>query len=274
MGKILSRISVLICTLLLVVGCSGAQGGIQRIALLAPFEGQYREVGYDAYYAVRLAMQERDTELVELLAIDDGGSESSAIERARALSSDPLVKVVIVLGNNATREGVQQAFGQTPVVIVGQWQNEPISDNAFMLASSQLKGLLSPIEQLEGESEADIVGGEEFALQQVPLLMTDLSRISVVSSASLPDENFRQRYMSSGQFVQEPGLLATLTYDAAGIALNALQTVDAGTAIATMRYEGLNGNIQFVDGYWANAPINYFIYNADGKLTPEDRAVK
>src|SRR5690349_2126250 len=26
-----------------------------RIALLAPFEGRYREVGYNAYYAVRLA---------------------------------------------------------------------------------------------------------------------------------------------------------------------------------------------------------------------------
>lgn len=273
MDKVLSRITVLIYTLFLAVGCSSARESIQRIALLAPFEGQYREVGYDAYYAVRLAMQERDTELVELLAIDDGGSEISAVDRAKALASDPLVKVALILGNNATRESVQEAFGQIPVLIVGQWHTQPATSSAYMLASDQLAALLSPDEQLDS-TVGNVIGGEVFALQQVPLLIDDLSGITIVSSASLPDENFRQRYLSSGQFVPEPGLLATLTYDAAGIALDALQTADANTTIATMRYEGLNGSIQFIDGYWADAPINFFDYDTAGKLTPEDRPVK
>lgn len=274
MRNVLGRSWILICTLFLVVGCSGKGDGIQRIALLAPFEGQYREVGYDAYYAMRLAMQERDTDLVELLAIDDGGSESSAVDRAKALASDPLVKVALILGNNATVDTVQEAFGQVPVLIVGQWHTQPATGSAYMLASDQLGSLLSPNEQLENATDANVVGGEMFALQQVPMLIDDLSGITIVSSARLPDENFRQRYLSSGQFVPEPGLLATLTYDAAGIALDALQTTDANTTIATMRYKGLNGSIQFKDGYWIDAPINYFAYDTERKLTPEDRPVK
>ncbi len=274
MGKVLSKISILLCTLVLITGCSGTQGGIQRIALLAPFEGRYREIGYDAYYAVLLAMQEHNTERIELLAIDDGGSENSAIERAKALASDPLVNAAIALGDNATRTAVQQAFGEVPVLVVGQWNSHPTMDNTFMLASNEVYMLFSPIELSDILPDTNIVGGEILALKQVPLLISDLSRITVISSASLPDEAFRQRYMGSGQFVPEPGLLATLTYDAANMALNALQTNDATATLATMTYEGLNGSIRFVDGHWADAPINDFTYTADGLLTPVDRPVK
>src|SRR5689334_20990094 len=85
--------SYIICLGLLIalVGCSGRNNaGIQRIALLAPFEGRNSEIGYDAYYAVRLAIQEHGNDNIELLAIDDGGSSASAMNRAKALASDPL----------------------------------------------------------------------------------------------------------------------------------------------------------------------------------------
>jgi len=273
-SKVFGRITILFCMTMLITGCSTANESIQRIALLAPFEGRYSEIGYEAYYAVRLAMQERDTERIELLAIDDGSSETSAINRAKALANDPLVNVVLVLGETATKPEVQAAFGQTPVIIVGQWHSTPSTENVFMLASDQLQTLISPTAQVEPIVDSNVVGGEVFALKQVPKLVDDLSGITVVSSASLPDKAFQQRYVGSGQFVSAPGLLATLAYDAAGIALDALQTPDARNAIATMTYTGINGSIQFVDGYWADAPINYYRYDAKGNLTPEDRPVK
>jgi len=265
--------------LVILVGCSErSDAGIQRIALLAPFEGRNSEIGYDAYYAVRLAIQERGDDSIELLAIDDGGSTESATERAKALASDPLVKVVIALGNNATQSEAQEAVGAIPEIIVGQWQAKPTSKNVYMLASSQLESVLTPFDHSVTVTEAadiqsPVVGGEIFALAQFPLLNKHPDNVTIASSASLADEDFRQRYLSSGQYVPEPGLLATLSYDAAKIALVALQDHDINAIIANDRHTGLNGVIHFVDGYWLEAPIHYFHY-IDGKLTPEDGPVK
>lgn len=251
--------------------------GIQRIALIAPFEGRYSEIGYDAYYAVRLAIKERGNDHIELLAIDDGGSESSSIERARALASDPLVKVVIALGNNATQLDAQQAFSKLPVIIVGQWLTKPAAENIYLLAGKQLDSVLTTrVHTIEeaAEGKSPVIGGEIFTLSQFPLLTNNPEFVTIVSSASRPNADFRQRYLNSGQYIPEPGLLATLTYDAAGIALEAIKTSDPNQSIASTTYNGLNGEIRFVDGYWADAPIHYYRYDANWKLISDDRTTK
>src|SRR4051794_35174325 len=80
--------------------CGVMHTPITRIALLAPFEGRYREIGYNALYAARLALADAADPQIELLPIDAGGDQ--AAERARALSLDPQVKTVILLGYEAT----------------------------------------------------------------------------------------------------------------------------------------------------------------------------
>jgi ABC-type branched-subunit amino acid transport system substrate-binding protein len=76
----------------MVVGCGATRSyAITRIALLAPFEGRYREVGYNAYYAALLALGESGSTQIELLAVDDGGSPATAAQRAAALARDPWV---------------------------------------------------------------------------------------------------------------------------------------------------------------------------------------
>lgn len=274
---------IILCLLLLTsmtVGCStGKDAAIQRIALLAPFEGQYSEIGYDAYYAVRLALKDHGNDRIELLAIDDGGSKETAVERAKALSHDPLVKVAIVLGNNATQPEAQQSFGTLPVIIVGQWQAKPASKTVYMLASAGLEKVLTSFDHSitvneAAEIQSPVVGGEVLALMQFPLLRKNTENVTIASSANLPNAEFRQRYLGSGQYVPEPGLLATLSYDAAAMAIEAIDTSDANQQIANNIYTGLNGSIHFVDGYWADAPIHYYRYDANGKLTPEDRPVK
>lgn len=263
----------------ILVGCSaGKDAGIQRIALLAPFEGQYSEIGYDAYYAVRLALKEHGNDAIELLAIDDGGSKESASERAKALSHDPLVKVAIVLGNNAAQSEAQQSFGTLPVIIVGKWQAKPATKTVYMLASAELQNVLTAFDHTitvneAAEIQSPVVGGEVFALMQFPLLQKNTENVTIASNASLPNADFRQRYLGSGQYVPEPGLLATLSFDAAAMAIEAIATSDPDQQIATNTYTGLNGNIHFVDGYWADAPIHYYRYDANGKLTSEDRPV-
>jgi hypothetical protein len=250
---------------LVLCGC-GLQhpGEISRIALLAPFEGRYREIGYDAYYAARLAISDAGNPAIELLAVDDGGSVESAVERAKALGKDPLVKVVIALGYAVTDDQTQQAFSNLPVLIVGEWGSKPVSRHIFMLENAHAEDSLTQsgiIPITDAASLATpLTGSEVFALKQFIPLHPDTDGIRIESSSSLPDVDFRERYLQSGLFVPEPGLLATLTYDAANMALQAVQSPDPQNALETMSYSGINGVIQLKDGYWADAPIHYYCY--------------
>jgi ABC-type branched-subunit amino acid transport system substrate-binding protein len=85
------------------VGCSTSTAPVVKIGLVAPFEGRYRAIGYEAIYAARLAIREINAAggvqgvRVELLALDDGGDPLAAIEQARKLAIDP--QVVAVLGH-------------------------------------------------------------------------------------------------------------------------------------------------------------------------------
>ncbi len=244
---------------------------VVKVALLAPFEGRYREVGYNALYAARLALQDAGTTNVELLPVDDGGTIQSAADRARALALDPAVGAVVALGYAATDESVLTAFGDIPVVIVGHWSAIPTGESVFMLASSELDDIITTPPAIgvteAAELDTPLVGGEIFALEQFPQLRDSLDGITIVSSGSLPDDEFAERYLASDQFVPAPGLLATLTYDAFGMVARTMgDSVERGEisrAIAVMTYNGLNGDIRFENGYWADAPINYYSYDTN-----------
>lgn len=265
-----SKFAFALALIIAICGCAPRPADIVRIALLSSFEGRYREVGYNAFYAARLALQDFGDTKVELLAIDDGGTVASAALRAQALATDPLVQVVIALGYNATAPETQHAFGDLPVIIVGSWDAKPEATNIFILSSADLSPEFSTTERLPVTATTHItdalVGSEIFALEQFPKLTTNAQNITIASNASLPDEDFRERYASMGQFVPEPGLLATLTYDAFGLALQAIKIPDVEQDLATSTYQGLNGEIRFQDGYWANAPIHYYTYGADGRI--------
>jgi hypothetical protein len=237
---------------LLIVGLAGCSTGetdkLTRIALLAPFEGRYREIGYDAFYAAHLAFQDSGRSDIELLAVDDGGSVDSAVERARALTRDPLVQAVIVLGYNASDEAVQVAFGDLSVIIVGNWQVESQSENILMLTDPNIRTLLSHNRRLDvtdaARVEAPFVGGDVFALRGFRNLRADLSGITVISSGRLPDEAFRNRIIDLFSFSVEPSILAADVYEAFRIAIEATQN--------------------------KTPTITHFAYNSNRELIPND----
>ena len=86
---------------LISVPACGSTRPVIKFGLVAPFEGRYRPVGYDAIYAARLAVRERNASggvgsyRVELVAYDDGGDAQAATERARQLALDPQIVAVI-----------------------------------------------------------------------------------------------------------------------------------------------------------------------------------
>jgi hypothetical protein len=254
---------------MLLSGCAVYQtDSLIKIALLTSFEGRYREIGYNALYAVQLALKDSGVKNIHLISVDDGGTIASATIRARALQRDPALKMVLLVGIYATHNTVQQALGDTPVLIVGHWNAAPVGENAFMLTSAELDSLVTLPDDFEitdaPELTLPIVGSDILALAQLPLLNQSPDNITVVSSGTLPDENFRQRYLSMDLFAPEPGLLATLAYDAAGLAIKAIKT---GTSLSDITYSGMNGTIQFENKYWQNAPIHRYRYS-DTRLVP------
>jgi hypothetical protein len=254
--------------LVLLSGCTVSQQPyVVKIALLAPFEGRYREIGYDALYAARLAIADSGYDHIDLLAIDDGGSIDSAIDRARAIQYDPQIAFTLVLGLQATASEVQAAFGQHPLVIIGHWNTQPRGENVVMLASREIATRLSQPQPTTitslTEQTFPIVGSELFALKQLPMLYADLSGFTLLSSAQLPDADFTQRYLASDSFVPQPGLLSTLTYDATRLAIKSIVN---GTPLRDIQYEGINGTIAFdSDGYWQAAPLYEYTYE-NGEL--------
>lgn len=252
-----------------------------RVALVAPFEGRYREIGYNALYATRMAVQDSAESSIELLAVDDGGSWTSAVARAGALALDPQTRIAVALGYAATLEETQRAFGDLPVIVVGHWNTQPALPNVFVLASSELDAVLTVSPGLSVTDAAGLpaplIGGDVFALAQFPRLRADLEGVMVASSATLPDRDFAARYRASDVFAPPPGLLTSLVYDAARMAVQVVVEPDRAAvarALANIRYSGLNGPIRFENGWWADAPIHRYRYNDGGELTPVDGVVE
>jgi hypothetical protein len=141
-----------------------------RIALLAPFEGRYRELGYEAYYAARLALTDSSTTRLELLAVDDGGSPELARLRAQAIQHNPAVLAVVVLGYTITDPTVLDAFADVPVIVVGDWGVDDVGHGRFALASSGFHDLLTIPSRTEVAELAmlpgSISGGEILSLTE------------------------------------------------------------------------------------------------------------
>jgi hypothetical protein len=258
----------------IVLGGCQPTSTLRRIVLLAPFEGRFSEVGYNAYYAVLMALDETDAHTIELMAVDDGGTVMSATERARAIADDPLVSTVLALGEAASSAEVQDALDGVAMVVVGQWDTEPVTDSTFILASPpdvlRADAVLLTTDNLwSAITETGLVrGGDALALEQFQMLGDETTRLEVVSNSTPADAAFRERYQSMGLFTPEPNLLATLVYDAAQMALLAAHAPDPVAALGTMRYEGINGTLTFSDDYWLNAPLHTYRQDADGVWVP------
>ncbi len=84
-----------------IAGCLPGTRPVIKVALVAPFEGAHRQIGYAAITAARMAVRELNSAgiaggcAVELLALDDGGSPAMAVEQAEKVLLDPQVVAVI-----------------------------------------------------------------------------------------------------------------------------------------------------------------------------------
>jgi ABC-type branched-subunit amino acid transport system substrate-binding protein len=264
---------ILLLAALIVTGCAGGRDPL-RVALLAPFEGRYREVGYDLLYAVRLGLADAPQGgALSLLAVDDGGTSDTALMRARALVRDSSVRAVLVAGYAATEPRVLEAFAGLPVIVIGGWGVSDPPEGVFVLSSADIATARTEVTALARQA-SPLTGGEALALKQFPTLRESLEGVTVISSASPADDAFAERLMASALFVEPPGLLSTLAYDAAGLLAGVLAaTPDRAAVVSALNavsYDGINGTIQFADGFWQDAPVYRYAYDANGALILTD----
>ncbi|MBN2391428.1 MAG: ABC transporter substrate-binding protein [Anaerolineae bacterium] len=100
-----------------------------KIGLVAPFEGRYRYVGYDAIYAARLAVREINAASgaggwsLELVAYDDRADAEFASAAARNLVIDPDVVAVIGHYQQASTDAASVVYAEVgmPLLAVGAW---------------------------------------------------------------------------------------------------------------------------------------------------------
>ena len=99
---------VVVLMLILMVGCARTPQ-VLKIGLVAPFEGQERDLGYDGIYAARLAVRafnqaQPDTGVkLALVALDDSSEPDTAAGNSLALAADPAIIAVIGIGGEETR---------------------------------------------------------------------------------------------------------------------------------------------------------------------------
>jgi len=100
-----------------------------KIGLVAPFEGRYRYIGYDAIYAARLAVREINAAggvagwALELAAYDDRADPEMARAAARNLATDPDVVAVIGHYREASTAAAAKVYAEAemPLLVVGVW---------------------------------------------------------------------------------------------------------------------------------------------------------
>ena len=234
---------------LALAGCAVMESGrVKKIALLAPFEGPRRAIGYNALYALRLARADAGGGDVQLLAVDDGGTVDSALKRMQALNLDPAVAAILALGQAASHPAVQQV-NDRPLIIIGSWGHDRADEHTFYAAHPS-------IARQRLDSDLRLLGPGPYE--------TDL-----VSSGRPADADFQRRYMQSDVHAPAPNLLATVIYDMGRLVLGALESA---VSIAHAQHEGLNGTIQFAGGYWQDAPRRVFRYGGEGLVMLPDES--
>jgi len=267
------------------LACLPVTRPVVKIALVAPFEGRYRDVGYEVIYAVRLAVQEANASggiagySVELLALDDSGNPDMAVAQARKVAADPLVVGVIGHWLDTTTLAAAPEYDAEGIPLLATTSSPNLPASAFRLwpTDDALKAAMpdalhcpAPCDSLENLdwlitndqspiSNLQIVGPPLWGQPQFVSLAGDAAEgVYFVAPAPLPadsaDPSFADRYRAISNGV-EPRSYAVLAYDATRLLFDAIaRDVRAkraptrggvSTSLAESNYAGLSGHFSF-----------------------------
>ena len=268
---------------LLVTACDPHRiAGTVKIGLVAPFEGAFRSIGYDAIYAARLAIREInaaggiDGWVVELVAYDDRGEVDLAERTAGNLAFDQDVVAVIGHFRPDTSSAASAIYKNedVPLLVLGGWEGSapltwslaPSPDALAEAIAALANGLPAGWLDLSVPAFGPVAGGDEDGTPFVTPY-PDTGAIEGV-------EAWVVDYRSMGPHVSGPGPLALPTYEAVYLIAEAIEAAlhagraptreAVGAALGSAQRSGWLGKISWdAGGYW-EAPALYVYRWLDG----------
>jgi ABC-type branched-subunit amino acid transport system substrate-binding protein len=233
--------------------CASTQPVI-KIGLVAPFEGRFRALGYEAVYAARLAIREINARggvrgyRIELVTLDDRGEGERAIEAARQLVIDPQV-----------------------VAVLGHYRPATSTAALAVYCASRM-----PVVAIEiSRAPADCQGAAWF-IGRAPDDRWSDERLTFVGNVPDPTSwppaaDFAQRYNAIPIDGTRAGPIALQTYDVMYLLFDAFERaekIDRGgvaAAVARSRFAGLGNKYAFDQaGDLIEGPPYVYEYNPNG----------
>jgi ABC-type branched-subunit amino acid transport system substrate-binding protein len=146
---------LLFTTCFLLAACAAPRPTL-KIALVAPFEGRQRQVGYDAFPSMRMALREANAAgglsnrfFIEFVAYNDNGEPGFAARVAHNVSQDKSVLVVLGHLRQNTTDAALPVYAKAGLPVLAL-DDAPISCNTSTL-SYRGPIRLNPQQQAEGE---------------------------------------------------------------------------------------------------------------------------
>jgi len=227
-----------------------------KIGLIAPFEGRYRDLGYEVIYAVRLAVREANAAggaggySLALMAYDDSGEADQAIEQAHKIATDPDVLGVIGHWRTTTTAAAAPTYAEVNLPLLapnpGSAADLPAATYRLGLGSASereavptgaqqcpppcdaLDDLTWLLDARAAHPESAIYGPPLWGEAQFLALAGPAAEGAYfITAAPYPadsaDPNFAERYTALSNGVQ-PRANAVLAYDAARLLIEAIAT--------------------------------------------------
>jgi ABC-type branched-subunit amino acid transport system substrate-binding protein len=236
-----------------------------KIALVAPFEGRLRQVGYDAFPAMRIAIRDQINAggtgniYVTFIAYNDNGDPAMAERVARNVALDP--EVLAVMGHfNLTTTlaamGVYTSAGLPLLAPHAPADQLPYDPLVFHMGPAAA----SPKSQVTSQT---CDPSPQFSILYSPFgeCQSDAPPMSELPEAQQALASFTEISLGAA-----PTPRSIVAYDATNVLLEAIRLdaqahgmpTRAGVteALRHVSYEGLLGRIAFDDhGVWADAPL-------------------
>jgi ABC-type branched-subunit amino acid transport system substrate-binding protein len=255
---------------LFLASCLPVTRPVVKLGLVAPFEGRYRNLGYEVIYAVRLAVREANEAggvagySVELVALDDSGDRELAAEQARKLATDPQVVAVVGHWLNGTTAAAAPEYERLKLPLLAPISDSPLPDSVYRLWQSPCL-LVTVVGCFDTREELALANTE-------PLSLTS----AIPLPADSTDPAFAERYRAISDGV-EPRFAAVLAYDATRLLFDAIaRDISANGApsragvqaqLAQCDYAGLSGKFSFdTEREWQRAGGNWLYVWRGGKL--------
>lgn len=134
--------SLSLCLSVFLAACTASTQPVVKIGLVAPFEGRYRPIGYEAIYAARLAIREINAQgglhgrRIELVALDDRGEPEKAITAARQLILDPQVVAVVGHLRPASSDAAMKIYCEAGLPVIAIESAVNACEGALVLGSA------------------------------------------------------------------------------------------------------------------------------------------